>query len=172
MLFYVALTIAGVAAAAVTIWIFRSFMMAGRSAYDSLAPGKKAEPKLAHLNSNLAATPAPWGWGNSRGTPATSRYNRNKSGNSSPVRSKSRDWSQLEGYARSNEKTQRERETASHRVGSVRNVLTGYDMDRKTGPDTSSWPYQDSMGSRSSSVPKEQPTLTQSSQKPKKPWGW
>ena len=169
MLFYVALIVAGVVAAAVIVWVFRSFMMAGKTAYRSISPSRKGEPKLANLNSNLAATPAPWGWGNGSGTPAAARVNRD----SGPVsRPKSRDWSQSEVYARSNEKMARERHATSPHVGSVRNVLTGYDMQRDTKTDTSCWPYKDNLSSGSSPVPAENPTLTEDGERPTKPWGW
>ena len=169
MLFYVALIVAGVVAAAVIVWVFRSFMMAGKTAYRSMSPSRSGEPKLAHLNSNLAATPAPWGWGNAGGAPAPARLDRD----AGPViRPKPKDWSQSEVYARSNEKMARERDATSPHVGSVRNVLTGYDMQRDTRTDTSSWPYQDSIASGSSSVPSDNPTLTEDGERPTKPWGW
>lgn len=172
MLFYVALTVAGVVAAAVIVWIFRSVMVAGKSAYRTMSPGSsRGEVKLAHLNSNLAATPAPWGWGNGGGTPAASRYNRDM-GVASPSKSKTRDFSQLEAYARSSEKMKLERDATSPHVGSVRNVLTGYDMQRDTKTDTSCWPYRDNLGSNASVVPEESPTLTEDGDRPTKPWGW
>jgi hypothetical protein len=170
MLFYVALTVAGVVAAAVIVWVFRSFMMAGKTAYRSMSSGRGA-PKLAHLNSNLAATPAPWGWGNG-GTPAATRFDRHRVSSEPVSRSKSRDFSGLEAYARSSEKMARERYATSPHVGSVRNVLTGYDMQRGTRTDTSSWPYQDSFVSDASAVPEDSPTLTEKGDRPSKPWGW
>jgi hypothetical protein len=83
-----------------------------------------------------------------------------------------KDWSQRETYARSNEKMRAQRDATSPHVGSVRNVLTGYDIQRKSEPDTSSWPYQDSIKSESSETPDERPTLTKAGNQPSKPWGW
>ena len=171
MLFYVALTVAGVVAAAVIVWVVRSFTMAGKTAYRTISPSRRGEAKLAHLNSSLGATPAPWGWGSAGGTPAASRFDRHRVASEPVSPSKSRDWSQLEVYARSNEKMKRERDATSPHVGSVRNVLTGYDMQRNTKTDTSSWPYQDSLGP-STSAPDERPTLTADGERPTKPWGW
>lgn len=172
MLFYVALIVAGVVAAAVIVWVARSFMMAGKTAYRSLSPGRNGEPKLARLQSNVGSTPAPWGWGNAGGATAATRINRYGPGGQSVAPSKSKDWSQLEVYARSNEKMARERHATSPHVGSVRNVLTGYDMQRSTKTDTSSWPYQDSLATGSSAVPVDNPTLTEKGNRPTKPWGW
>lgn len=173
MLFYVALTVAGVVAAAVIVWVVRSFMMAGKTAYRTLSPGRNSgEVKLAHLNSNLGATPAPWGWGNAATARGAPRFDRHTGAVENVAPSKSRDWSQSEVYARSNEKMKRERDATSPHVGSVRNVLTGYDMQRNTKTDTSSWPYRDSLGSGPSAVPEEGPTLTEDGDRPTKPWGW
>jgi hypothetical protein len=171
MLFYVALIVAGVVAAAIIVWLYRSITMAGKTAYRSMSPGR-GQPKLTQLNSNLATTPTPWGWGSGGGTSAAGRYDRHRTFGESVSRSKSRDFSGLEAYARSNEKMALERDATSPHVGSVRNVLTGYDMQRVTRLDTSSWPYQDSYASGSSAVPDDSPSLTEKRDRPSKPWGW
>lgn len=171
MLFYVALTAAGIVTAAVAVWIFRSMMMASKSAYRKLSPGRSGGVKLAHLNSNLGATPAPWGWGTSGGAPAVTRFNRHQLRSEPASPSKSRDWSQYEGYARSGERMKNARDTSSSHVGSVRNVLTGYDMQR-TRTDTSSWPYQETLSAGGSAKRDENVTLTEEGDRPTKPWGW
>ncbi len=176
MLVYAALTVAGVIAAAVVVWMLRSLTVASKSAYRTMSPAGRSlsQAKLAHLNSNLQATPAPWGWGNDRGnTPHHHRFDQHRTSQEPASRSKSRDWSSLELYARSNEKTARERDRSSPAVGSVRNVLTGYDMERDTSPDTSSWPYQDSLKVKDRVSEVSENTLTGSDgDRPTKPWGW
>ncbi len=175
MLFYATLTVAGVIAAAVVVWLFRSLSVAGKSAYRTLSPSGRSssQARLAHLNSGLAATPAPWGWGQGKGAPPSSKFDHHRTQAPAPSPSKSRDWSSVELYARSNEKAARER-NASPAVGSVRNVLTGYDMSRPTNPDTSSWPYQDSFKGAGVAEPTqrsaEDAPLT--GERPTKPWGW
>lgn len=172
MLFYAALTVAGVIAAAIAVWVLRSLTVASKSAYRTLSPAARAgsQAKLAHLNSNLAATPAPWGWGNGKGAP-TSGFDRHRFQQASVSPSKSRDWSELEVYSRSSESSAKSR-NAGHSVGSVRNVLTGYDMGRSTEPDTSSWPYQDNLGSPRSAEPDENTQAESDGERPTKPWGW
>jgi len=174
MLFYAALTVAGVIAAAALVWIIRSLTVASKSAYRTLSPSARnsSQARLAHLNSNLAATPAPWGWGNNRGTLGGSTFDRHRLQREPASPSKSKGWSSLELYARSNEKTARERDKTSPTVGSVRNVLTGYDMQRHTAPDTSSWPYRDSFVSDVSSEPTTDSEVKSDGTRPTRPWGW
>lgn len=173
MLFYAALTVAGVVAAAVVVWMLRSMMVAGRSAYRTLSPSARgsSDVKLAHLNSNLAAAPAPWGWGDGKGAPGGSRFDSHRFQQQPLSPSKSRDFSQMEAYARSSEKMKSERDVNSPHVGSVRNVLTGYDMHRDTQTDTSCWPYRDNLTDTSSSMPTQTQAADDSDQ-PTKPWGW
>lgn len=174
MLFYAALTVAGVIVAAIVVWMLRSLMDAGRSAYRTLSPSARAasDVKLAHLNTNLAAAPAPWGWGSGKGAPGGKRFDSHRFQQQPQSPSKSRDFSQLEAYARSNEKMKVERDVNSPHVGSVRNVLTGYDMNRNTQTDTSCWPYRDNLTDTSSSLPKAKESATERDEQPTKPWGW
>lgn len=171
MLFYAALTVAGVITAALLVWLLRSLTVAGRSAYRTLSPSAaKDQVKLARVSSNLAAAPAPWGWGGGKtgaGVPGAQRH-----GAAPPPRPiRTKDFSSLEAYARSNEKMKLERDHTSPHVGSVRNVLTGYDMRRTDNPDTSSWPYRDSLGEASSAVPAGS-GRGRDGERPTKPWGW
>lgn len=171
MLFYAALTVAGIITAALLVWLLRSLTVAGRSAYRTLSPSAaKGQARVARVNSNLAAAPAPWGW--SGGKPAVAGgpgAQRHDAATERPIRTK--DFSSLEAYGRSNEKMKLERDHTSPHVGSVRNVLTGYDMRRTDGPDTSSWPYRDSLGGTSSAVPTES-RREGNDERPTKPWGW
>ncbi|MEM1412634.1 MAG: hypothetical protein AAGH19_09785, partial [Pseudomonadota bacterium] len=115
MLFYAGLTVAGVIAAAVVVWLVRSMSVAGRSAYRTLSPSgqNSRDVKLAHLNSSLSATPAPWGWGNEPSAPVSGqRFDAHRAPQRPASPSKSKDFSQLEAYARSNEKARRNRDAA------------------------------------------------------------
>ena len=175
MLFYAALTVAGVIAAAVVVWVVKSMMEAGKSAYRTLSPKDgRRQTKLAHLNTNLGATPAPWGWAAGNGAPADSAISRAQVGEGPAFKSKSRDWSSTNAYEKSNQAMARQRHEGSPAVTSVRNVLTGYDMTKERKTDTSSWPYQDSFKGAEPSKPTRN-TLTEESddgERPTKPWGW
>jgi hypothetical protein len=173
MLFYAALTVAGVVAAALLVWLLRTLTVAGRSAYRTLSPPGRAnqQVKLAHLNSSLAATPAPWGWGGGKGTPAASRYDRQQFRREPVGPTRTKDFSEREAFERSFEKMKAERDNTSPHVGSVRNVLTGYDMRRSQELDTSSWPYRDSLSAESSAIPIERKSEAEAD-RPTKPWGW
>lgn len=172
MLFYAALVVAGVIAAAVVVWIARSMMVAGQSAYRSMSPAKASgkSARLAHLNSNRSATPSPWGWSGQSGAAVAGGLNPARVREAPVTRSKSKDWSELELYQRSYEKAARERNTEPATSGSVRNVLTGYDMNRPTSPDTSSWPYQDGYKPELSESATQE--VSAAAERPTKPWGW
>ena len=170
MLFYAGLTVAGIIAAAVVVWIVRSLSVAGHSAYSSLSPSrqKPGSARLAHLNSNLAATPAPWGWGDG----GHQRKQRKPKGSL-----KTRAYSQYKGAEAARTATQQPAGPDALKTGSVRNVLTGYDIHRKSAaspskPDTSCWPYRDNFERTTSSVPTEVENEVQESDQPTKPWGW
>ena len=177
MLFYAVLTIAGVIAAAVLVWMLRSLAVAGKSAYRTISPAARRaqEVKLAHLNTNLAAPPVPWGWGGHHHAPEGAEIGRHSFEQGPTARSKSRDFSQYEAYERSHARSQLQRNPGSPQMGSARNVLTGYDVNRPTHhdaqPDTSSWPYQDSLGEAGASLSKQAEASHEADQ-PKKPWGW
>ncbi len=177
MLFYAALIVAGVIAAAVIVWTARSMMVAGKSAYRTMAPRGRSgnEARLAHLSSGQVAAPAPWGWGNSGNAPSGRIVGqRFKRETLSP--SKSKDWSTLELYQRSHEKTAMDRGTKSTSAGSVRNLLTGYDMERQTATDTSSWPYRNDfkpeLAARAEQLNTQVETVAEAGERPTKPWGW
>lgn len=176
MLFYAALIVAGVVAAAVVVWIARSMMFAGKSAYRTMSPKGRSstQARLAHLNSNLAAAPAPWGWGNNAGASAASKDIGPKFKRQPLSPSKSKDWSELEAYQRSHAKAARDRDTSSTTSGSVRNLLTGYDMERRTATDTSSWPYRNDFKPELAKLAEERNSQVEavSDERPTKPWGW
>lgn len=170
MLFYAFLTIAGVIAAAVLVWIFRSLSVAGTSAYRNFSPTARAASgaRLAHLNSNLAATPAPWGWGGRRGSrPRYQGMLPETRAQARVAESRRELGSRMEVLASGSSKDKGP-------YSSVGNVLTGYDMRRHTQPDTSSWPYRDSLTeSRLRSLEEEKNTLVEDGKDhPSKPWGW
>lgn len=178
MLFYAALIVAGVIAAAVVVWIARSMMVAGQSAYRTMAPkGRGADQvRLAHLNSNVAAAPAPWGWGAKNGAPAGTKIKGPRFQRETLSPSKSKDWSELELYQRSYAKSAMDRDKKSSTSGSVRNLLTGYDMERPTATDTSSWPYRNDFKPELARQAEERNTQTEAQadagERPTKPWGW
>lgn len=152
-------------------------MVAGKSAYRTMAPKGRSgsEARLAHLSSGQVAAPAPWGWGNSgaaqSGKVIGQRFQRETQ---SP--SKSKDWSTLELYQRSHAKTAKDRDTKSTSSGSVRNVLTGYDMERQTATDTSSWPYRNDfkpeLAARAEQRNSQVEAVAEAGERPTKPWGW
>ncbi len=65
MSFYLALAFACIIAAVVCLWIFRSMVEIGRTAYRSIIPGAKDssnEVQLMRLSTRLHETRSPWGW--------------------------------------------------------------------------------------------------------------
>lgn len=164
MLLYALLTVAGVLVAAIVVWVMRSVTSMGRSTYRSVSSTARnaSGPKLAHLNSSLASTPAPWGWG---GKKASGKH-RGESPRAATLGDRVARTSNVRGHETYKQQFDREHS----KEASVRNVLTGYDIHRKTEPDTSCWPYQDTFGKTRSSLPTE--TLSKKGKQPSKPWGW
>lgn len=170
MLFYAALTVAGVVSAALIVWLFRSFMMAGQSAFSTVSGTRHARPRTARLASNVGGVKSPWGWGSPGTTPNRRVGSQTRVGGASVLGGHARPNGSNPGNTLGN--TLGKHHTASDHAGSVRNVLTGYDMQREKKTDTSSWPYQDSIKSGGSAIPRDKPTLTEPRKRPKKPWGW
>ncbi len=161
MLSYIAIAFAGILVAAVIVWVARSLTEASRDAFRSVS-GPKGNDRLAHLNNNLEATPAPWGWGGKR-TPGGGRF-----AHAGAVR---------HALPYDNAKSRGRRGSSvlhdAQETGAVRSVLTGYDMTRTAKePDTSCWPYRENITTPSVSFEKESAPEEPAAEKPSKPWGW
>ena len=163
MLFYATLTVLCIVAAAVILWLFRTTSNAGKNAYRTLSPAarKRGDIRYAHLNSTLAETPSPWGWGQRRSRADQIRSFGRSDGHH-----------HAQPMARGRTGDPRAYQAATQ---STRNVLTGYDLTKKNPvTDTSSWPYRDD-GFASSNSQKRTVTLSggaRTGKGSKKPWGW
>ncbi len=167
---YAALTVAGVLAAAVCVWVAKSMVEASKSAYKVLTPsGGRDDAQLAHLNSTLSATPAPWGWTGGQTAPAGGVPSGAKAGTGGAGKSKTRDWSERAALEKSSAAAAQQRFEGSPARTSVRNVLAGYDMDKPTR--TQAAPVVP-RSSQPSLEPKTLVEQAQEAERPSKPWGW
>ncbi|NRB70962.1 MAG: hypothetical protein HRU51_03500 [Xanthomonadales bacterium] len=164
MWIYAALTVAGVLAAAVCVWVVKSMVEASKSAYKVLTPGGgKEDAQVAHLNSTLSATPAPWGWNGGQTAPAGAAPA------SGAGKRKTRDWSERVAFEKSNAAAAQQRHEGSPARTSVRNVLAGYDMDKPTQTQV---PPAVPRASQPSLEPKTLVEQAEEAERPSKPWGW
>ena len=164
MVLYAALTVLSVVAAALLLWALRGLNRTGRSTYRALSqPGRrKGSVRYAHLNTSLAQTPRPWGWGQARNHPGQVR---------SFGRSDGHHHAQPVGGSRHTGPRGYQTMTQS-----ARNALSGYDLNKKNPiTDTSSWPYRDDeFGATSTQNGSNPPrgATPRSRSGSKKPWGW
>ncbi len=161
MLSYIAIAFAGILVAAVIVWIARSLSEASKDAFRSVS-APKGGGRFAHLNNNLEATPAPWGWGGKK-SPGGGRF-----AHAGAVR---------HALPYDNAKSSGRRGSVvlhdAQETGAVRSVLTGYDMTRAVKePDTSCWPYRENITTPSVSFEEESTPAEPAAEKPSKPWGW
>ena len=201
MLFYAMLTVAGIVAAAVLLWVIKSITEAGKSAYQTLSPSarNRSRTRLAHLNQNLAAAPSPWGWSSNNRNAVTSRtFTDNHEHRRPTPRIAEREQPTL--TSRSLRSGSSDLLAAGlkdpRKTGSVRNLLTGYDL-AKVDPvtTTSSWQYREirepddgpslsagrhhanrpghvSAGEASAHAAEKEEQDAPNRQAREKPWGW
>lgn len=184
---YAALTVLAALAAITVVWLYRSVASSRRSNRENARRNQQRAKRLAHLNSNLATSPAPWGWGENPGTASTPRF-AGGHGHTPRVDKPMRKSQDLRGTKLHKTDLQLRISGARDKsqVLSSRNVLSGYDLNRGTlsNENTSNWPYRDdSFGSSLTSVPSFK-GASREGDRPrkkhrqvgksdtKKPWGW
>lgn len=170
MLFYVALAIACIVAATVCLWLYRSMVEVGKTAYRTILPSggnrrfeSRRQKTFVRLNSTVAQTRSPWGW-SKHNAPSRSRAGTGgRSGEQVPW-----GWPGSSGLKRSNlDLIGRGLETSAA-VDSVRSVTGSGNKDRnKVG-----WPYREERfefkGRSRRTAAREQAVTGGKS----KPWGW
>lgn len=181
MLFYVALAIACFITATVCLWLFRSMVEVGKSAYRAFLPSGRSQERqvrLANLNSNLAATPAPWGWnGSSSRRSASVRTPVRKKVHSTSKEKVPWGWKGNQGLGKSNLDLISDGLEGSAAVASVKSMLGRLDNhgNATASADKSStvgWPYREEsfdFGGRNYKVKRQKRA---SSGGDAKPWGW
>lgn len=181
MLFYVALAIACFIAATVCLWLFRSMMEVGKSAYRAILPSGRNQDRqvrLANLNSNLADTPAPWGWngsGSRRSAPVQTPVR--KTAHRSSKEKVPWGWKGNQGLGKSNHDLISSGLESSAAVASVKSMLGRLDhhgnaTDSTGKSSTVGWPYREEsfdFGGRNYKVKRQKKA---SSGGDAKPWGW
>jgi hypothetical protein len=200
MLFYATLAIVAALFAALCVWVYRSASTSSRKRYQTLSASqrKRSNARLAHLNAGLGATPAPWGWAPATDAPTTTKPFADGKARNPRFEKSSRLYNDppSQKLRRTELEQMLDGSRDQSQVRSVRNVLTGYDLQKKnslnSSPrgtdaggkiDTSQWPYRDdSYGSSlsTSAVPtfpgasKAKPDVKKgnSSSAERKPWGW
>ena len=191
MLIYAILTILAVLAAAVCVWIYRSVFATGQSGYRRLSARQRNRrgARLAHLNSNLGTAPSPWGWGQASGATVSGRLFADGHGHNPLVNKTRKEFNDARGSRLQRTELELVMSGAKDQgqLRSVRNVLTGYDLQKKNPvTDTSCWPYRDDNFGKASLTASSIPTIPGASGAPekpqdgkddpatltRKPWGW
>lgn len=181
MLFYIALAIACVIAATVCLWLFRSMVEVGKTAYRALLPSARSEyrqVKLAQLNSNLQETPSPWGWSRN-GDYRTSRTAKWKDFAHRPEAESRKKvpwgWPGSEGLKRSNLELISEGLENSAAVASVKSMLSRPERQKDEERPVVGWPYREEsfeFSGRKYKVRSKDSRKLGRVAKAGKPWGW
>ncbi len=183
MVFYIALGVACCIVAAVALWLFRSVVEVGKTAYRAILPsarGQKQSTRLAHLNNTLSETPNPWGWAGADGArraalhkdKTTTRRNRKSQKRSGGSSEKTPwGWPGSDGLHQSNREMIADGMENSAAVAAVRNLVSGDDKSsEKVG-----WPYRDegNKTKRGKQQTRERYVgFGATPDKRSKPWGW
>lgn len=181
MLFYIALGLACVIAAAVALWIFRSIYDVGKTAYRSILPSseqKKNDARLAHLNTDLGRAPNPWGWSGTGGARHANLIKDRKPAHSrQPTRRQRRKangrtpwgWPGSEGVQASNMEILSEGIEKSAAVSSVKKILHADGKPARS--ENVDWPYEGKQR-KPQPVQRSRYVGTTRSSGKAKPWGW
>jgi len=170
MLFYFALAIACVITASVCLWLFRSLVDVGRSAYHSILPSvrnnrleARREAAFVALNANLTDARSPWGWGNNDSPSRMRRKEEDSSGERVPW-----GWPGNSGLKRSNLGLIGNGLAHSAAAASIKNLERN---DRKAR-NAIGWPYREERFETRAKRRKSRTAKVAEGGRNSKPWGW